>query len=63
MREPEEFDCAECGCHIVRIVAQPTMPKLCAACIAAPGWFNDPIMAKALDPMNWRRPPPHEVLP
>lgn len=46
-----EFDCAECGAHVVQIVAEE-MPKvaLCCQCIALPGWFNDPTLVRMLDP-------------
>lgn len=42
MDEPEEFVCVECGSQIVRIIARPTEPKLCAHCIHLPGWHTDP---------------------
>lgn len=57
-----EFDCAECGIHVVRIVEHPNEQiTLCAFCLSVPGWFNDPQLAKTFDPGNYRRPPAHEL--
>ncbi|WP_203158386.1 helix-turn-helix domain-containing protein [Methylobacterium aquaticum] len=46
-----EFDCCECGRHIVAIVATsvPT-PPLCALCLTCPGWFRHPEVRAAIDP-------------
>ena len=46
----DEFDCIECGRHIIVICAPPNMPALCAICITMPGWFNDPQLRERLDP-------------
>ncbi len=46
----EEFDCVECGRHIVRIIARPTEPKLCAECLMFPGWYKNPELRVLLDP-------------
>jgi hypothetical protein len=57
---PAEFDCGDCGAHVVQIVADE-VPKvaLCMQCIALPGWFNDPVLRKMLapeyKPSRWRR--------
>jgi hypothetical protein len=45
-----EFDCIECGRHIVRLAAPADQPKLCAACITMPGWFRDPKLRAIIDP-------------
>lgn len=52
-----EFDCVECGMHIVFIIGElaPT-PRLCAECIALPGWFTDPVLRKILDPDGMAKP-------
>lgn len=53
MSEPTEFDCGECGRHIVSIIAlTPTAPRICATCTLVPGWIEDPILRKALDPCD-----------
>jgi hypothetical protein len=49
-----EFDCPECGRHIVQICG-PRM-TLCAACQSVPGWFHDPAIARILDPDQRRKP-------
>lgn len=47
----EEFDCCECGRHIIRFIPEPPgLVKLCAQCITLPGWFNDPELVAILDP-------------
>lgn len=46
-----EFDCCECGRHIIAIwAATPPEPPLCAACLTIPGWFRMPEVRAALDP-------------
>lgn len=48
---PAEFDCAECGAHVVQIVADaPPQIALCCHCIWLPGWFNDPTLVRMLAP-------------
>jgi len=44
----QEFDCIECGRHIVMVCGPPT--SRCAACQAMPGWFRDPELARIIDP-------------
>jgi hypothetical protein len=45
-----EFDCCECGRHIVAIVAdKPPEPPLCVTCIYLPGWHEDPELVRLLD--------------
>jgi hypothetical protein len=52
-----EFDCGDCGMHVVQIVGEVVPnPALCAECIALPGWFNDPQLRKMLDPGGWAKP-------
>lgn len=46
-----EFDCCECNRHIVAIVLdKPPEPPLCAACLTIPGWHEDAVIAKIIDP-------------
>lgn len=40
MSGPKEFDCFECGQHIVDCSGTNTS-NLCATCICIPGWFTD----------------------
>lgn len=54
-----EFDCAECGRHI-NVLCGPR-PALdgsdrCAACMSLPGWFNNPEIARMIDPDGHARP-------
>jgi hypothetical protein len=44
----QEFDCVECGRHIIVICGPPT--SKCAACQSLPGWFDDPALARIIDP-------------
>jgi hypothetical protein len=46
---PYEFDCAECGRHIVAFV-RPSDAALCAACLHLPGWYRDVGLRRRLDP-------------
>jgi hypothetical protein len=45
-----EFDCVECGRHIVILCGERPDPKLCAACLMLPGWFRDPRVRSILAP-------------
>lgn len=48
-----EFDCSECGRHIVQLSGpRPALDgsDRCAACWSLPGWFHDPELARAIDP-------------
>lgn len=46
-----EYDCCECGRHIVAIVAEaPPVPPLCAECVFLPSWHEDPQLRAILDP-------------
>jgi hypothetical protein len=51
---PYEFDCIECGRHIMVIVGPVT--DRCNMCLNIPGWFNDPALANELDPNQLRKP-------
>ena len=55
-----EFDCCECGRHILSFGAQFGDLPMCAACIMMPGWFRDPRLAELLDPEHARNPPEGE---
>jgi hypothetical protein len=44
-----EFDCSDCGRHIISLTG-PAPFNICAACMALPGWFHDPNLARILDP-------------
>jgi hypothetical protein len=55
---PEEFDCIECGRHIIRIIAELDRPKICACCMMIPGWFTVPELRAIIDPDV--DPPAHE---
>lgn len=46
-----EFDCCECGDHIVAIVAEKVPePPLCATCLYLPGWKENPKLRAVFDP-------------
>lgn len=48
---PAEFDCDDCGQHIVALALDvPPNPALCAECVHLPGWFEDPVLRKMLAP-------------
>lgn len=37
-----EFDCCECGAHVVAVIPEePPEPPLCATCLHIPGWHED----------------------
>ncbi len=46
-----EFDCIECGQHVIAI-GSPTFREfnLCSLCLALPGWFNSPALVAILRP-------------
>jgi hypothetical protein len=45
-----EFDCAECGRHIIAVaLARVPAPPLCAHCLHIPGWFRDADLRRMLD--------------
>ena len=45
-----EFDCCECGRHIIVLAGPMREPPLCAACLCLPGWVDDPELRAAIDP-------------
>lgn len=46
-----EFDCAECGQHIVDVIHDEVQyPAVCAWCLNLPGWDRDPALLKMLAP-------------
>ena len=45
-----EFDCVECGQHVIQFGADLDRPALCANCMTLPGWFNEPELRRILDP-------------
>lgn len=57
VHKPFEFDCCECGRHIVDVSGQGREPPLCAECLHVPGWFRDPQLARILDPNGDCKPP------
>jgi hypothetical protein len=56
-----EFDCTECGRHVVRFELPPPGILLCVECVFSPGWFHDPQLRFVFDPWGHCRPPPHET--
>jgi hypothetical protein len=44
--QPKEFDCVDCGRHIVRW-GPPDDPR-CAECLHVPGWYREPELAGQL---------------
>lgn len=55
-----EFDCAECGTHIVALCDPDPRRKLCAHCITIPGWFRDPQLLELIAPEGLPHLPEHE---
>ena len=47
---PVEFDCCECGVHVVRCDGHLPDPRLCAECLMLPGWAEDPKLRSILRP-------------
>lgn len=47
---PVEFDCSECGRHIVMICGDVTTPPLCGACLMIPGWLKIKAVREIIDP-------------
>lgn len=45
----DEFDCVECGRHIISI-GNPSGNCRCGACISIPGWHLDPELRQQIDP-------------
>ena len=47
--EVPEFDCVECGRHIIAFGPRPKL-HLCGACMMMPGWFRDAKVRAIIDP-------------
>lgn len=48
-----EFDCVECGRHVVRYpVDLGNDQHLCGHCLTLPGWFRDAGLRKRIDPTH-----------
>lgn len=45
-----EFDCVECGRHIISLQTWEPTFCLCGMCIMMPGWYDDPRLREVLDP-------------
>lgn len=50
LREPWEFDCPECGRHIVRFNRFDER-RTCSECQAIPGWYRNPQLVSLFDPL------------
>lgn len=51
---PDEFNCVDCGRHIVAFPRDVMKMKMCAACLCVPGWWTMPAVAKLIDPEHDR---------
>jgi hypothetical protein len=49
LSQPWEFDCPRCERHIVRF-SRLDERRICAECLAIPGWFRDPHLVRLFDP-------------
>lgn len=58
MKHRIEFDCRECGRHLLICGRRWPFGPLCALCVAFPGWFNDPEARRLFDPEGLAKPPP-----
>lgn len=58
-----EFDCCECGQHVILICGTVTEPPLCAACLTIPGWLQIPTLRAMLDPEGEVREPDLTSIP
>jgi hypothetical protein len=45
-----EYDCVECGRHIVQIAGEIPACRTCALCLFLPRWWADPVLRGRLDP-------------
>jgi len=50
----DEFDCCECGRHIIALPYDISKMHLCSACLMMPGWWKIPGVARAIDPEHDR---------
>ncbi|HEY1301458.1 MAG TPA: hypothetical protein VGF07_13245 [Stellaceae bacterium] len=53
----DEFDCADCGRHIIAFPAGVFTGGRCNSCAFIPGWFLVPELKAALEPDPEWRPP------
>jgi hypothetical protein len=58
-KDSDEYDCVECGRHIISVGFNPR--PFCAACLTIPGWFRDLEMRRAIDPQGWAKPPEEAI--
>ena len=58
-----EFDCAECGRHLIVLCGDRPDPLLCSACLCVPGWLRIPAFRAVLDPDGQAREPDFATLP
>jgi hypothetical protein len=42
MLNPIEFDCTDCGCHVVSFIVDPPDPALCLSCMFLRNSIEDP---------------------
>lgn len=51
-----EFDCADCGRHVVSFGGPPGQDR-CAVCMTLPGWWLDPEIRRYFEPdPDWQPP-------
>ena len=55
MRGSREFDCCECRRHVIVVAGPMPEPPICAHCLFAPAWFDDPQLRALIDP-TWSPP-------
>lgn len=53
-RGPHEFDCSECGRHVIDFAGPVADPPRCACCIHVPAWYTHSEVANILDPEHQR---------
>lgn len=47
-KTPKEFDCVECGRHIIAFAWYEGTPLICATCLHLPGWHTDAELRRML---------------
>lgn len=58
-----EFDCCECGRHIIVLAGPLPDLRLCAACMTIPGWLDIPAFRAVIDPEGHIHEPVYTALP
>lgn len=43
-----EYDCKECGMHVIRMIGTMPEPAICCHCEYLPGWYKDPVLARVI---------------